>query len=317
MINDKEKNFISVVAYVHNSSEQIEKWLTFAKNFLEKYFNKYEIIFVDDNSTDGSADKIKKWAKENQFNHMINIITMSYYHGMELSMAAGVDLSIGDFVYEFDSLNIDYDKEMPWTVYEKSLEGFDITSAVPNDGQDLLSTGFYKLYNWSKRGESQYQLVRETFRLLSRRAINRVHAISDTMPYRKAQYLNCGLPCAQLFYNPTGNTYKKYDKVQKRNRREIAVESLILFTDLVTKCSMFISSAFLFFALLTGGYTVYSYFGVHKPIEGWAPIMGFLAAGFAGVFIVLTVIVKYLSMVLNMIFKKQNYLIKNIEKITR
>lgn len=318
MISGKEKNFISVVAYIHNSETEIDAWLSYIRTFLCSYFDKYEIIFVNDCSDDNSVLKIKEWAKNNHFDQMINIISMSYYHGMELSMVAGVDLAIGDFVYEFDSLILDYEKELPWKIYEKALTGFDITSAVPSGRQDLFSAGFYKLYNWAKKGESQYQLKREAFRLLSRRAINRVHAISDTVPYRKAQYLNCGLPCAQFCYDKVNTTkIKNYDTVQKKNRRELAIESLILFTDVITKISLFVSLAFLIFAVLIGGYTVIVYFSSHKPVEGWAPIMGFLSAGFAGVFVILTVIVKYLSMVLNMIFKKQNYLVQSIEKITK
>lgn len=316
MVNNKEKNFISVVAYIHNSETLLTPWLNYISAFLEEHFNTYELIFVNDYSTDNSIGLIKDWAKDSKISHMINVITMSYYHGIELSMGAGVDLAIGDFVYEFDSLELNYEKDLPWEIYKKCLAGYDITSAVPLGKQDVFSKIFYKLYNWSKQGASQYNLMRETFRLLSRRAINRVRALSDILPYRKAQYMNSGLPCCQMEYHLQGKQRETYDKIQKRNRCELAIESLILFTDLVTKFSLFITGVFLVFAIGTGCYTIYAYFSIQKPVEGWAPIMGFLAAVFSGVFLILTVIVKYLSMILRMIFKKQSYLVQNIEKIT-
>lgn len=43
--------------------------------------------------------------------------------------------------------------------------------------------------------------------------------------------------------------------------------------------------------------------------------MGFMALGFFGVFMLLTIILKYLSVILGLIFKHQRYLIADIEKL--
>ena len=45
--------------------------------------------------------------------------------------------------------------------------------------------------------------------------------------------------------------------------------------------------------------------------------MGFLALGFFGVFALLTIILKYLSVLLNLIFKQQRYLVADIEKVVK
>lgn len=57
------------------------------------------------------------------------------------------------------------------------------------------------------------------------------------------------------------------------------------------------------------------YFSNKKPVEGWAPIMGLSSLGFCGLFVILTVIIKYLNLILNLIFKKQRYLIESVEKL--
>lgn len=317
MVSIKEKNFISIVAYVHDNENELQSWLEHTLTIMETHFDKYEIVFVDDHSIDKSVAVIKKFAKEFHIGHIVNIINMSYYHGLEASMNAGVDLAIGDFVYEFDNLMIEYEQELIWKVYQHSLQGYDIVSAVSDENVDAFSALFYKIYNWAKRQEgSSYSLQRESFRVLSRRAINRVKAMGNFIPYRKAMYINCGLPCDSILYKTNKSIKKSYDKKQMKSRRELAIDSLILFTDSVTKITLLISFLFFAFALLTGGYTVFVYLSSHHLIEGWAPIMGFLSAGFGGVFIILTIIVKYLSLALNMLFKKQSYFIKSIEKIT-
>ena len=42
-----------------------------------------------------------------------------------------------------------------------------------------------------------------------------------------------------------------------------------------------------------------------------------LTLGFAGVFAILTVVIKYLSLLVDLMFKKQRYLIESIEKIQK
>ena len=56
-------------------------------------------------------------------------------------------------------------------------------------------------------------------------------------------------------------------------------------------------------------------FSPNKPVEGWAPMMGFLAAGFSGIFVLFTVLLKYMSVILEVTFSRKRYLISGIEKI--
>ena len=43
-------------------------------------------------------------------------------------MNAGIDMSIGDFVFEFDNTILDFNPDMIMEIYRKSLTGFDIVS---------------------------------------------------------------------------------------------------------------------------------------------------------------------------------------------
>ena len=59
MVLNKEKNFASAVVYIHNNENQIESFLDNIYNVLEKTFEKFEIICVNDSSDDNSVEKIK------------------------------------------------------------------------------------------------------------------------------------------------------------------------------------------------------------------------------------------------------------------
>lgn len=311
MIVNKEKNFISIVVYARNNEHQIDNFLKNIVSVLENKFEKYEIIFVNDSSRDKTVDKIQE-NKDIIKNGVLQIINMSFYQGIEASMKAGVDLAIGDFVYEFDNIKINFDMNLIMKIYYHSLKGYDIVSAVPSSRNKFTSKIFYYLFN--KYSNSNYDLQTEIFRILSRRAINRINDISQTIPYRKAIYANSGLKMDYIEYKCENNV-SSYEQENDGLKRDIAINSLILFTNIGYRLSQIFSLIMMIFTVIIGIYTVETYLTYDKIVEGWTTLMGVICICFLGVFLVLAFVIRYLNILLNLIFKKQQYLISSIEKI--
>ena len=137
MLN-KEKNFVSAVVYVHNAENRIEEFLDVVIKTLESNFEHSEVICVNDCSDDKSAQKIENVSKR-AVSASVSIINMSYFHGLEMAMDAGRDLTIGDFVFEFDNTCLDFSPEVIMEIYNKSLTGYDIVSASANKKEKLSS----------------------------------------------------------------------------------------------------------------------------------------------------------------------------------
>lgn len=51
----------------------------------------------------------------------MSMINLSYYQGVEAAMNAGRDLSVGDFLFEFDQCTMDFEEGLIMKVYKKSL----------------------------------------------------------------------------------------------------------------------------------------------------------------------------------------------------
>ncbi len=310
-ISNKEKNFISAVVYVHNDEDIIRNFLKNLNKELDKNFLKYEIICVNDCSEDNSVRNIKQFAKSVE-NATITVVNMSFHQGKEFAMNAGMDVAIGDFVYEFDSPVMDYDTKVILEIYKKSLEEFDIVSASANKKRYKTSALFYKIYN--RFSDSEYKINTERFRIISRRAINRAHSTNKTVPYRKAVYANCGLKMATITYKPNGVENKKMDSKEKKERERNAIDALILFTDIGYKFAIAMSVFMMIATLIVFMYTI-SVFIQNTPIAGWTTTMLFLSIGFFGIFVMFAIVLKYLSIIMNLIFKKSKYVIESIEKI--
>ncbi len=312
-MNNREKNFISAVIYVHNAEDRIRAVLKDLISFLENNFENSEIICVNDFSNDSSADIIREISPETN-RISISLINMSYFHGLETAMRAGTDLSIGDFVLEIDSTFVDYKTEAIMDVYNRVLEGFDIVSASPDRKERFSSKIFYKVYD--RFSPTNGRMQTETFRILSRRVINRVSNENKTVPYRKALYSTCGLKTDNLKYKVIKDWQKKMDVSEKKYRTSLAVDSLILFTNLGYQFSKVMSLMMIFITVVVLVYTIVAFI-VSNPIEGWTSTILFLSVVFFGLFVILTIIIKYLQIIVELVFKRKNYSYDSIEKLTK
>lgn len=297
----KDNNFISIVAYLdkNTSVKKLEEFLSVLNKIMSTKFEHYEFIFVSMQGTDDAASCIKSFAERN--NTIITLITMSMRQTHDQCMNAGVDIAIGDYVYEFDTCDLT-DDALIYKAYEVSLTGFDIVTIAP-EKQKATSKLFYRVF--SANSHSMYKLHTDDFRLVTRRAINRLYSLHVEIPYRKAAYATSGLKTTTIFYHGKKNTVK--------NSFGFAINALLFYTGFGYRFSTFLT---IFFAMISLGELIYTIaiWISGKPVSGWTTTMFVLTFSFLGLFAVLSIILKYLSLILKTVFRKQKYLIERVEK---
>lgn len=306
-----EKKFVSAVIYLHNDEKRIESFLKLIIVALKENFEQYEVVLVDDACEDDTISFVRNLTSQVCREGTLSILHMGFYQGIEPSMNAGRDVAIGDFVYEFDDVGLDFDENLLMEVYMKMTEGYDIVSASPQGLLKVTSRIFYSLFNHTNRGN--VQIGPERFRLISRRAINRIKSSGKYIPYRKAVYANSGLKMAAISYVSTSSIAK--GRSSFRERGGLAFDSFIYFTNILERISLILSGAFLATSLGVFLYSIIDHFSERGVVEGWASTMVVMSVGFFGVFSLLTIVLKYLSVMLNLVFKQQKYLVSDIEKV--
>ena len=315
-MGNKEKNFMSAVIYVHNAEKNIAEFLQTVIRIMEDNFEHSEIICINDRSDDSSLVKIREISKLAKMTN-VSVLNMSYFHGIELAMNAGVDLAIGDFVLEFDTPVFDFDPEEVMHVYLRALEGYDIVSASPDRGQKFSSKLFYFIFD--KFTDLSYKMYTESFRVLSRRVINRISSMNKTIPYRKAVYANCGLRTDNIVYRSSSSgelSREKISREERKYRSRLAIDTLILFTEVGYRFSMMMTVMMILTALGMALYSVVIYV-TGTPVEGWTTTILFLAFSFFGLFGILTIIIKYLQILVDLVFRRKRYSYEGIEKLTQ
>ena len=310
---NKEKNFASAVIYVHNARNRIEGFLKTIIDVMEGNFEHSEIICVNDSSDDDSLAMIKRVSREAS-STSVSVVNMSYFHGLEMSMHAGIDMSIGDFVFEFDNTYLDFKPEIIMDIYRRSLQGYDIVSASANRKEKLTSKLFYSVFD--RYTDMSYKMSTESFRVLSRRVLNRVDSMNKTIPYRKVIYANCGLKTDNIKYDVVDQVVLSADNKEKHYRSRLAIDSLILFTEMGYSFARTMTILMMCLSVFMVGYSIVIFATAH-PVAGWTTTILFLSVAFLGLFGILTIVIKYLQLLVDLTFRRKQYSFESIEKLTK
>lgn len=301
----KYQVFVSLIAYVNNGSGSVGEFLKKYDACLAENFDSFEIIIVNDGSTDGTQAEIEEATKGLKGNMIL--INLPWKHGVEPAMTAGLHKSVGDFVFETDTIETDFDAGMALRLYETAVSGYDIVTAAPTTSQSLASHLFYKFIN--RASYVNMNMSTETFRLVSRRALNAMLNLKEKFRYRKALYMLTGYPKYNIGYAPLQRSRKRYGQ----ENFDLALDVIIGYSHIGIKTIHLFSALLFLFSAFIAAYTLYSYFILKDVVRGWSTIMLFLSIVFSGLFFILGILGEYILRILNEVMGRPYYTVSSVK----
>lgn len=125
---------VSVVIPVYNEEESAELLCRKLHESLSTINRTYEIILVDDGSSDRTWEVLNRMAKE--IPHLV-LIRFRRNYGQTAAMSAGFDVSVGDVVVTLDADLQNDPGDIP-LLLERIDQGFDVVSGWRKDRQDTF-----------------------------------------------------------------------------------------------------------------------------------------------------------------------------------
>ncbi len=309
----KYPQFLSVVLYVRNNSDIIEEKILLLNEKIKQNFSNYEIIIVDDSSNDELIAKLFKI--KDVLHGKTRIVETAWALGKESAIFTGEKASIGDFVFQID--NIHFINDSLIENFFKALDsGSDIAIFCVKNNPDLLATIFYYILNHFSN--SNIILKAEVGRLISRRALNTISKYDNPFRYNKSVY-----PLTGFKYKIIKTDVDKYPDHERKLFSQIdkAITLLLMYTEFGFRFAFYTSAIFGTFSVLSSIYVVYNYLFNSHVETGWTSTNFILTFSFSGLFILLTIITKYLQILIALISKfdtskiKSNELLTNVYKI--
>lgn len=197
----KKKNIkISIIAPVYNEAENLALFYERTKKTLEKLPCSFEIIFINDGSTDDSLEIMLNLHKKDK---RVKIIDLSRNFGKEIALTCGLDFSSGDIVIPIDT-DLQDPPELILELYKKWLEGYDVVYATrtKRKGETFLkkwtASIFYKTINLF----TNIKIPENTgdFRLLDRKVVEALKSLKEYHRFMKGLFSWVGFRQTQIFY---------------------------------------------------------------------------------------------------------------------
>jgi dolichol-phosphate mannosyltransferase len=162
----------SIVAPIFNELENLPELYQRVKEVMDSSDDTWELLLVDDGSTDGSTAKIRELA---QADRRVRPVIFARNFGHQIAVTAGLDYACGDAVVIIDA-DLQDPPEVILELAEKWREGYDVVYAVRAERvgeswfKKFTASMFYRII--LRITDVKIPLDTGDFRLIDRKVVN-------------------------------------------------------------------------------------------------------------------------------------------------
>lgn len=284
---------LSIIVPVLNEQSNITPLLEDLRAHLQTLKTDYEVIFVDDGSTDGTWKEIAAAAGSDP---RVKGLSLSRNFGHQHALLAGYTFARGRAVVSLDG-DLQHPPELIPKMHAAWHQGFKIVHTRRDDSRHtplfkrLTSRYFYRFF--SLLSGIPVLTGSSDFRLIDRQVLDTILRFNDVEFFFRGITAWTGFPATTLPYTaqPRGAQKSKYSLLRMMR---LAVSGIVAFTSAPLKMGIWVGFLTSFLAFLELCYILLKYLqGVTVP--GWASTTGIIAFLFGILFILLGCIGLYIA----------------------
>lgn len=175
----EKSSLITIIAPIYNEIENLPVLYERISEVMDKFGNSWELLLIDDGSTDGSTDEIRELSKKDK---RIKPIIFARNFGHQIAVTAGLDYSKGDAVVIIDS-DLQDPPEVILELIDKWRDGYEVVYAVraEREGETffkkITASIFYRLI--FKITDVKIPLDTGDFRLMDRKVVDVMNSMRE------------------------------------------------------------------------------------------------------------------------------------------
>ncbi len=266
------KHSISLIIPMYNESKGFDFLFNELYKVIDPLEEEFEIICINDCSTDDTLEKLKSQHKKDK---RVRIIDFSRNFGKEAGLTAGIDFAIGDAVIPIDADLQDPPSLIPQMI-EKWHEGYKVVLATRKsrrgEGWLKVTTAsiFYKIIG--KISMVKIPANTGDFRLMDRIVIDVIKQLPERTRFMKGLFSWAGFETTHIYFNrpnrKRGATSWNYWRLW-----QFALDGIASFSTVPLKIWTYIGSVISLFAILYAVYLVIRTILFGADVPGYASIM--------------------------------------------
>lgn len=274
-----QNKLVSIIICCYNELDNLPVVIRSIHDSMLSTGYQYEIIAVNDGSSDGSQELLEKISQED---NRLYYIELSRNFGHQNALKAGLDMSRGNCIISMDA-DMQHPPRMLPDFIKKWEEGYDVVYTRRIDDPSLpkskrkSSKWFYKFLNIISDIELEEGAA--DFRLLNRKAANVIIGIPGSDLFIRGIVHWIGFKQYCIEYSPdkrlSGVTKYTYKKMLN-----LAIQGILSFSTKPLHLALYIGFSISFLALLCLPYAILSLIYGHV-MSGWVSliVMGSLLGG--------------------------------------
>lgn len=262
---------ISVVVPLLNEEGNLPALKTELVQVLERTNQHFELIFVDDGSTDASLEIMRTFVQEDK---RIKGISFSRNFGHQIALTAGLEHAKGDIVITMDA-DLQHPPSLIPELLAKYEEGYDIVNTIRKETADsslfkkVSSRGFYSLMN--KMSDVRIEPAAADFRLMSRRTVDAFLLLPEKDRFTRGLISWMGYNQAMVPYSAP-ERFSGKSKYSARKMLHFATDGITSFSAKPLRISFYLGLIISLIGLVYSGFAIVQYFlGNTQP--GWTSIL--------------------------------------------
>jgi glycosyltransferase involved in cell wall biosynthesis len=262
---------ISCVIPCRNEARNLVQLLPELTQMLSGLAEHFEVVLVDDGSTDESPALMQAWAQRPG----IRVLQLSRNFGKEAALTAGLEAARGDVVVLMDA-DLQHPPSLIPAMLARWREGADVVYACRHDRRDesalkrLGTRAFYRLVNLGDR----FHLPEGAgdFRLLDRTAVDALLALPERNRFMKGLYAWIGFKAVALPYEPPPRASGR-SHFSLWGLFRFSVNGLTAFTTWPLRAVTVVGLVMAVFGFGYGSYLSIDYLLFGHPLPGWTTIV--------------------------------------------
>ncbi len=311
---NKQAVELSVIIPIYNEERIIPELYRRLRESVSQITGRYELIFINDGSSDRSLSELLKLAEQDP---RVRYINFSRNFGHQIAVTAGLDHCRGQAVVIIDGDLQDPPELIP-EMYRKHLEGYEVVYArrAERKGESFLKKATAKWFYRILRKLTSIDIPVDTgdFRLIDQKIVRYLRRMPEQNKFLRGQIAWLGFRQTEVLftrdkrkYGTSGYSWSKM--------LQFAMDGITGFSDkplrMVTKLG-FAISLFSFCIIL---YAMYAHFVLHRTITGWTSLI--ISSAFLGGVQLLSIgiIGEYISRINRNVINRPLYIIEktNVE----
>ena len=308
---------LSFVVPVLDEEGCVDEFVRRAREAAQKAGVRYEILFVDDGSSDATPEKI---LAQRAADEGVKTVRLSRPFGHQAALVAGLRHASGDAVVTLDG-DLQHPPETVPDLVAAWREGADVvnTGRQPPPGarrssKDQTSSLFYRLLSWM----TAVPVVPTSadFRLLDRKAVDAFNALDERFVFVRGLVPWMGFRSAFVEYQ-VEERFAGESKYDLRRQMRLGLDAIFSFSVIPLRLITLLGFATTLFGVAFGVFGLVSYFMGAVEDRGWTSVV-ILILIFGGVQLLsLGIVSEYVGRVYEEVKRRPRYVIESTAGVSR